>query len=251
MNFFSHQSAAERYAAARPYLHPIIVQRIRETTGLQRFENVLDVGCGTGQSTSAVAEYSDRVIGADVSWEMLSQATPVARIDYLKAQAEQLPFADHSFSLITVGLAFHWFEQERFLAEARRVLKNSGHLIIYNNGFLGQLSEQAGFRDWNREQYLTRYPIPSRKNRVIDNEWVSPLGFEVKTHNTFETGVLMTHEQLVGYLLTQSNVIAAVEQGSERLDEVANWIHRETLQFFGKSPRTAEFRIHIDYLKVI
>jgi protein-L-isoaspartate O-methyltransferase len=57
VNYFTHATAAERYARGRPYQHPAIVRRICEITGVSRFESVLDVGCGTGQSTRAVAEF--------------------------------------------------------------------------------------------------------------------------------------------------------------------------------------------------
>lgn len=251
MNYFSHQSAAQRYAEGRPYLHPIIIQRIRATTGLKTFESVLDVGCGTGQSTRAISEFAERVVGIDVSAEMLSQAAQAERIEYVQAPAEDIPFGDCSFSLITVGLAFHWFDQDRFLREARRVLKDSGRLVIYNNGFLGDLTEEPEFRNWNREQYLIRYPTPHRTNRPIENDWVRQFGFVLEDRESFETGISISHLQFVNYLLTQSNVIAAVEQGIEELDDVANWIHTETYNFFEDRQRTALFRIRLDYLRAI
>jgi hypothetical protein len=49
-NHFAHRDAAQRYAAARPYFHPLVVARIAASTGSTRFAHALDVGCGTGQS---------------------------------------------------------------------------------------------------------------------------------------------------------------------------------------------------------
>ncbi|MCA9098000.1 MAG: hypothetical protein KDA36_06430, partial [Planctomycetaceae bacterium] len=76
-------------------------------------------------------------------------------------------------------------------------------------------------------------------------------GFVLEDRESFETGISISHLQFVNYLLTQSNVIAAVEQGIEELDDVANWIHTETYNFFEDRQRTALFRIRLDYLRAI
>ena len=125
VNHFVHASAAARYAAGRPYFHPVVMERICRAVGRERFERGLDVACGTGQSARALAEICDRVEAVDISADMLACAEADARIRYFVASAEELPFGDGEFDLVTVGLAFHWFDQERFLREARRVLKDS------------------------------------------------------------------------------------------------------------------------------
>ena len=248
MNYFSHQTAAERYASGRPYLHPVILQHICEFIGRERFGSVLDVACGTGQSSQAALKYADHVIGMDISAEMLSQAKAATGMDFLQALAEELPFAEKSFDLITVGLAFHWFDQNRFLREANRVLRSSGHLVIYNSGFLGEFTSCPEFAEWNACDYLPRYPIPSRVNRPVTQDWGGEFGFTLAAHQSFDTEFPLTHEQLVNYLLTQSNVIAAVEQGREKLEDVTAWIRSETAQFFATPTGPARFRIHIDDL---
>ncbi len=99
----------------------------------------LDVACGTGQSTLALKEVAYQVVGTDTSREMLDRAPREAGVQYVEASAEDLPFADGSFRLVTVALALHWFERSRFLTEASRVLNLGGWLIIYDNGFFGEM----------------------------------------------------------------------------------------------------------------
>ena len=70
---------------------------------------------------------------------MLARAPLEAGVRYVEAQAEDLPFGDGAFGLVTVALALHWFDRSRFLAEARRVLEPSGWLTIYDNGFFGEM----------------------------------------------------------------------------------------------------------------
>src|SRR5262245_20964217 len=121
-NFFVHRSSAQRYAVSRPYFHPLVVDKIACFADLRRVGRALDVGCGTGQSARALTAIAESVEAIDVSDEMLREAQPHARVRYQVAPAERLPFADSSFELLTVGLAFHWFDQGAFLAEAKRVL---------------------------------------------------------------------------------------------------------------------------------
>ena len=86
----------------------------------------LDVACGTGQSTLALKEVAPQVVGTDTSREMLDRALREAGVQYVEASGEDLPFADGSFRLVTVALAFHWFERSRFLTEASRCLTRAG-----------------------------------------------------------------------------------------------------------------------------
>ncbi len=67
---------------------------------------------------------------------MLAQAEPTLNVAYACSSAERLPFLDASFDLLTVALAFHWFDRDPFLTEARRVLSPNGWLVIYDNAFL-------------------------------------------------------------------------------------------------------------------
>ena len=71
-------------------------------------------------------EIAKQVTGVDVSPEMLAQAEARDGVEYVVAPAEELPFEDESYDLVTVGLAFHWFDRERFLPEAHRVLRPDG-----------------------------------------------------------------------------------------------------------------------------
>ncbi len=151
MSYFAHRTAAERYARSRPYFHPLVIDMIRERLALAApVGRALDVACGTGQSAVALRAIAAAVVGTDVSRPMLAAAPRAAGLRYVVAAAEALPLAEGVFDLLTVALAFHWFERERFLAEARRVLRPEGWLVIYNNGFSGTMRENADFARWNR-----------------------------------------------------------------------------------------------------
>lgn len=248
-NYFLHATAAERYARGRPYHHPAVVRRIVEVTGRARFSCVLDVGCGTGQSTRAIADFADRVVGIDVSAEMLARAVPVPNASFQLAAAEALPFADRSFDLLTVGMAFHWLDQAKFLAEARRVLAERGWLAIYNSGFLGELEEEPDFGRWYQNEYLKRYPWPPRAEGGVTDELAEQFRLCFVQREQVAQGIEMSAEEFVQYHLTQSNVIAKVEQGTEKLEMVAQFLSDAVAPYFHNGRRRLCWQSTIDFLR--
>jgi SAM-dependent methyltransferase len=248
-NLFVHRTAAQRYAAARPYFHPVVMDQIVAFTRTPRFGRALDVACGTGQSARALAAIADCVEAIDISPEMLAAAQPHERVRYHVAAAERLPFADASFDLATVGLGFHWFDQRAFLAEASRVLRPGAWLVVYNDGFRGEMAQNAAFRTWAWEVYPKRFPTPPRRSVGVSAELVEPLGFHLAGNESFAHEETMTAEQLTGYLLTQTNVIAAVESGSTALADAAAWIADGIAAFFAAKHATMKFSGSIWYLR--
>lgn len=249
MNFFSSRSAAPRYAAARPYFHPLVAERICAVAGMSHFARALDVACGTGQSARALAAIAGEVEAIDLSPDMLAEAEQHERVRFQAAAAEAMPFADGSFDLATVGLAFHWFDQAAFLAEARRVLMPEGWLVVYTSGFNGEMAENAAFRQWAWEVYPKRFPTPPRRSAGVSDELIKPFGFALAGQEEFTHNQVMTSEQLTDYLLTQTNVIAAVENGTTPLTEAATWIADGVRPFFNGMPSTMKFGGSIWFLR--
>jgi len=208
----------------------------------------LDVACGTGQSSVALTEIAGYVVGSDSSAEMISVTPRRPGVSYVVAPAERLPFASGVFDLLTVALAFHWFRREEFLAEARRVLANAGWLVIYNNWHTGRMNENPAFEEWTRGPFISRYPSPARDRRPIDGEELTRFGLVHVEREHMENDVHFRPEELIDYLTTQSNVIAAVEKGSESLESVRAWLLSEVRPLFTTQTGTFIFGGAIDYV---
>ena len=250
MNYFAHKSAAKRYANARPYFHPIVMQRIKAFLNLQQpLQNALDVGCGTGQSTVALKAISNEIVGTDSSQEMLNEARLDSRIRYICSPAEQLPFPDASFDLVTVASAFHWLDRQCFLTEASRVLHLQGWLIIYGNGFTGKISRNPALEHWSSTTYLERYPIPPRNNQPLTEGDTQEYSLCLLGREHYINDVTFTPKALADYLMTQSNVIASVEQGKERAEDAHMWLVAEVAPLFQSTSETFTFGGAIEYLQ--
>ena len=247
-NFFAHASAAERYARARPYFHPLVIERIRAHLKLeQSVPRALDVACGTGQSARALQAIAERVTGTDLSSEMLGYARQNPDIEFLESPAESLPFDAETFDLLTVCMAFHWFDQAKFLLEAHRVLKANGWLIVYNNEARAQMIGNPEFRNW-ADQFYTSYPTPSRTATPTDPAFFSNHGFQLDPLEEVENHVSFTPDELAAYMTTQSNFIAKVEQGAESLEEVHARIVEAATPLFAEARADFLFASRIWYL---
>lgn len=232
--YFDHGTVAERYARYRPDVHPAFAARIAAVTGPRRL--AVDVGAGTGQSARAVAVLAARVVAVEPSTEMLAAAAPHPSVDWVRGRAEALPVASASADLVVTALAFHWFDAAAFLAEAGRVLDGGGWLTIYAGWFLAEMEGDPGFQGWFRSEHLARFPTPPRSRTRVDAGLAAEHGYEWGGQEELRVDVPMRHEALVGYLLTQSNVIAAVEEGSMGLAAAAEVVRAATAPFFGGRP---------------
>jgi SAM-dependent methyltransferase len=246
MNFFAFNSAAERYAAGRPFFHPFIINRIKELLPFPRgVQLALDVGCGTGLSSIALKEIATRVIGVDAAPSMLARAPRDARIEYAVAVAERLPFCEHAFDLLTLSQVCHWLDRDKFFAEAHRVLRPGNWLVIYDAYFAATEVDNADFQTWHRESYLKRYPSPARSWFALPADDAEALGFRLHKAERLQHVINFTHEQLIDYLLTQSNIIAAVEDGAEEIGNVRRWLAESLKPFYAARDAVASFPFSI------
>lgn len=96
----------------------------------------LDVATGGGHTALWLARQGWQVTAGDISERMLENATKLLAEEGLKLEtrlfpAEEIPFPDASFDLVTVRVASHHFSSpERFVAEVTRVLKPNGYFLL-------------------------------------------------------------------------------------------------------------------------
>jgi len=98
---------------------------------------VLDLGCGAGHASFAVAPVARSVTAFDLSSEMLAVVAGAARERGLhnivteQGNVASLPFADASFCMVVTRFsAHHWLDVPAALREVKRVLKPNGLLVV-------------------------------------------------------------------------------------------------------------------------
>lgn len=249
INHFNSQEAAARYAGNRPQSHRRVLALVESILGAALpVERALDVGCGTGHSTVALLPLARAVVGLDSSRFMLAQAGGDPAIEYRCGYAEALPFARGSFDLLTVCSAYHWFDQEKFLHEAARVLRGGGWLVLYKVGSTGRIADNAQFDTWKREVFRTRYPKAQRNDAVLTEERAVGFGFHDVAREGLTHCARHTLDEYVDNLLTHSSLIGAMDRGQESVAETRRWLHQELRPFFTEG--SAEF-LHEDWIHIL
>lgn len=93
-------------------------------------QRVLDLGCGTGRMTRALAGRT-RLIGVDAANAMLALAHQANTAAFVQGDAFALPFEDASFdSIVALRLVFHFAQLDSLLREMQRVVAPGGVLVF-------------------------------------------------------------------------------------------------------------------------
>ena len=125
-----NKEIATHYAAFRPPLHQVILAKVLARG--ERFSAGLDVGCGTGYSTVALAEYSHAVLGIDPSLSMLDEALPHERITYSQGSGEEIPLSNDAVDVVTFAGSLFYAKSDALTSELRRVCRPEAVVIVYD-----------------------------------------------------------------------------------------------------------------------
>lgn len=109
----------------------------QQTAAVRPGEKVLDLACGTGELLRRIAAETPgaKLTGVDLAPKMVERARrkldEVPNVHVEEADAHDLPFAAGDFDVVVCASTFHYFTRpETVLAEARRVLRPEGRLIV-------------------------------------------------------------------------------------------------------------------------
>jgi ubiquinone/menaquinone biosynthesis C-methylase UbiE len=128
---------AETFSMAPAITDAALAQRIVEAMGDGAKGAVLDVACGPGILSAAIAATAREVVAFDLTPLMLEKAAQrcaaAARhnVSFREGNAAQMPFADLSFDAVVTRLSVHHFDQPaQVFAEVSRVLRPGGSFVV-------------------------------------------------------------------------------------------------------------------------
>lgn len=126
----SFGASAAAYAQHRPDYAQAAVDWC--LAGAQReVRDVLDLAAGTGKLTAGLMTAGVAVTAVEPDPQMLAELRRrLPGVPAVVGTAEAVPLADGSVDAVLVGTAWHWFDEERTLAEVRRVLRPGGVLAL-------------------------------------------------------------------------------------------------------------------------
>lgn len=198
-DYFSQHASI--YAAFRPTYPPELYDYVFST--LKGFDTAWDCATGNGQIAGELCKHFIDIKATDISKQQLDNAIQAKNIHYSISTAEQTPFPNASFDLITVGQALHWFKTEQFFAEAKRVLKPDGKLAIWGYSVLSVNKEIDPLFYFFYNSIVGPYWDAARNH--IEEEYTNiHFPFQKVQTKHFTLPVEWTLDQFIGYLRSWS-----------------------------------------------
>ncbi|MCD6069197.1 MAG: methylase involved in ubiquinone/menaquinone biosynthesis [Bacteroidetes bacterium] len=156
----------DNYVKYRPSYPQEVVDLLLQKNYIGRQAVIADIGSGTGISAKLFLQNGFTVIGVEPNEPMRGAAERLLEKELaekkfisLNGTAEHTGIQNASVDLVIAAQAFHWFEQDKFKAECKRILKPGGHVaLIWND-------RRTGTTDFLKlyEEFLQMFAIDYAK----------------------------------------------------------------------------------------
>ena len=164
--------------------------RYRLAAQLADNKQVLELACGPGIGLGCLSERARELVGADFDRTFVETATQHYgdRLEVRRLDAERLPYEDESFDVILLLEAIYFLpEPEKFMAEARRVLRKQGTVFI--------CSANRERPDFNRAPQTYRYLSASELKALLGRS-----DFDVQMYAGFPVSATGLGGKILGLL---------------------------------------------------
>ncbi len=222
---------SERLAAGYAFDRPPIHEQILRSARLDRHAGrALDIGCGAGLSTAALAPLARQVTGLEPVSAMLAHRRTVApHARFVIGQAERLPFASGSFDLVAAAGSLNYADLSSALAEIARVLTGDGTFLLYDFS-AGRRAERGDELAGWFSSFEQRFPSPPGWQRIDVRELpLGAHGLRLLDCTDLEIRLPMTLDAYLRYMLSEVNVDNAIARGACSAQQARDWC-RETLK---------------------
>lgn len=169
------------------------LQELIEEVKRLHVKRAIDIATGGGHVANGIAPYVGEVIATDLTPAMLNAARKFIEnnghqnVRFQQADAEQIPFDDQYFDLVTCRIAAHHFSDvHSFLREAHRTLKMGGTLILIDNVSPEDDELDRFYND------IEKMRDPSHVRAYKKSEWVGMIeqrGFHIEKIGIFKKSI--------------------------------------------------------------
>jgi SAM-dependent methyltransferase len=134
---FTFDGVASLYNTSRPVYPDALFTDAIDFAGLKAKDQILEIGCGTGQATESFARRGFSVLALDPGTELIAVArerlASFPQVRFAESTFEAWPGEPESFKLTVAAQSFHWVSPELRFAKTAALLAPEGTLAVFGN----------------------------------------------------------------------------------------------------------------------
>jgi SAM-dependent methyltransferase len=189
-------------------------------------QQIVDLGTGTGTLARGLAARGSHVIGIDPAAAMLDEARRLAAqaqltIDFRLGKAEATGLPSSSVDVVSAGQCWHWFDRPAAAAEAARILRPTGKVVIAHFDWLPLSGNVVAATEALIEAHNPSWQMGGGTG--LYPQWLRDLGeagFRDIESFSYDLAVPYTHEAWRGRIRASAGVGATLPPAQvERFDQ--------------------------------
>ena len=208
------------YDEGRPHLPGKAIEILKRYLN-NEIAVIVDIGCGTGNSTEICTDYADKVIGIDPSEDMLKKAREKenSKLTFLKGYGNNTGLESNIADIVICSQAFHWMEPDSTIKEVSRILKKGGIFAVIDADTFPVIDlriekENSDIQDTietlDKKQNLIIYPRSQHlKNMINSNQ------FQYCKEICFCNEVLYDRDRFEKYVYSKGGMQNAIKNNYE------------------------------------
>lgn len=167
------KGTAQYYSQYRPALPDELVDYLRKRYNLDSKGVLLDMGCGTGLSTFALAGLFEKTVAFDTDIEMLSEAKRLQpnnlNIEWQLRSDKEITINEGPYRLAIACRSFNWMEQYNVLQKLHKILEIDGGVALIGDG-----SFWTGNDPWQKEVKMVIQSFLGQERKAGKSNYSAP-----------------------------------------------------------------------------